>query len=195
MKRNQPKRHYQVTKATDKPTLQAAWAGIPELELSPDSSEDMPTLIDKKHCGKEYRVKDGEIYTVKLGLHSHPEGLGAFTRDSIGVCSIPTTVDKRHVLVALFAQREIYPAVFMDYVGLNADIPFRLELLHDSAALECNSGSQRLALSDKAISLEEDMLIISQDELKDQLPDYYTYTYDYITFQVRVVFKEGFEAW
>ncbi len=38
------------------------------------------------------------------------------------------------------------------------------------------------------------MLIISQDELKDQLFDCYTYTYDYITFQVRVVFKEELET-
>lgn len=191
MKSNNTYKNTIFTKPLGKPTVEAVWAGIPlSLELSPDSTDDMPTLIDKANCSKEYSVQDGEIYTVRLGMHSNPNGRGAFTRDSIAACSIPTESAKRQVVVALFAQQEISPAVFMDYTGLNADTPFHLEYLYRSAMLEHNNGAQELVLSDNAVSVEGNMIIISHDELKGEIPDYCTYTYDFITVQVRVVFDK-----
>lgn len=168
------------------PTLEPAWAGIPPLILSPNSTEEMPTLIDKAHCGKEYRVEDGEIYTIRLGMHSHPGGLGAFTKESLAICEIPTTISKRHPIIAMFATPEIYPALFMDHVSLNAEKPFRLELIKGSAILMCNNGTEGLPLGDDDMNVEEDLVIISQSALSDKTPDYLNYTYDFIAFQVRV---------
>lgn len=51
-------------------TMEIAWADIPKLSFSSDSTREMPTLIDKENCGKSYRVKGGEIYTVRLGVVS-----------------------------------------------------------------------------------------------------------------------------
>lgn len=135
-------------------------------------------------------MKDGEIYTMRLGMHSHPDGLGAFTKDSIAVCEIPTVISKRHRVIALFATPEIYPALFMDHVSLSAEQPCRLELIKGSAALVCNNGTKGLPLEDDAVSLEGDLVIISSSELSDKTPDYLSYTYDFIAFQVKVVTEE-----
>lgn len=187
MKNDNVKKYTTSPKPLGMPTVEAAWAGAPlSLEFSPDSTEDMPTLIDKANCGKEYHVKDGEIYTIRLGMHSHPDGLGAFNKESLAICEIPTTISKRHPIIALFATPEIYPALFMDYVSLNADRPFRLELIKGSAMLLCNNGAEGMPLGDDAVSLEEDLVIISQSALSDKTPDYLNYTYDFIVFQVRV---------
>ena len=190
MNSNERKQNQFQEKVVDKSTVEAAWAGIPELSLSPGSTKDEPVLIDKRYYNREYKVKDGEIYTIRLGMHSHPKGLGAFTRDSTGVCILPTISSKTHVVAGMFSQREIYPALYMDSIHLSASEPFRLELLHGSAALECNSGNGRIPLSGEAVNLKDDEIVISQGKLKDKLPDYYTYTYDFITFQVRTVFED-----
>lgn len=183
------KKSIAFSKPLGKPTLEMIWTGIPKLSFSPDSTDEMPTLVDKENCGKSYHVEDGRIYTIRLGMHSHPDGIGAFAKDSIAVCEIPTTISKRHQIIALFATQEIYPALFMDYVSLNSHAPFRLELVKGSAMLERNNGTKGLNLGDNAISLEEDMVIISQSNFSDKTPDYLTYTYDFITFQVEVVLE------
>lgn len=190
MKTDNIKKNTTPPKPLGMPTVETTWAGIPPLSLSPDSTDEMPTLIDKENCGKSYRVKDGEIYTVRLGMHSHPDGLGAFTKGSIAVCEIPTTISKRHRIIALFATQEIYPALFMDYVSLSAEQLCRLELIRGSAALVCNNGAKGLPLEDDAVSLEGDLVIISSSELSDKTPDYLSYTYDFIAFQVKVVTED-----
>lgn len=130
MNGNERKQNQFQEKVVDKSTVEAAWAGIPELSLSPGSTKDEPVLIDKRYYNREYKVKDGEIYTI------------------------------------------------------------RLELLHGSAALECNNGSGRIPLSGEAVNLKDDEIVISQGKLKTALPDYYTYIYDFITFQVRTVVED-----
>lgn len=189
---NNIKNNLSAPKFNTKPTLEAAWAGIPELSLSPDSTPDMPTLIDKKHCGKEYRIVPGEIYTVRLGMHSHPEGLGAFTRDCIGICELPTTISNQHVLLAMFTQPEIAPAVFLDYVNLNVSIPCRLELIKGSIRLESNNSTDAIRLGDDAASIERDMIIIDHRILESELPTCFTYTYDFIAFQIRIAAEEDY---
>ena len=191
MKHDKFKQDLFEDKVRDLPKVEAAWAGIPELILSPGSTKEKPIVIDKRYYNREYMVKDGEIYTIRVGLHSHPAGLGAFTRDSTGVAILPTISSKTHVVAGMFSQREIYPIIYMDSIYLSADEPFRLELLYGSAALECNSGKGRIPLGGEAVSLEDGLIIISQSDLREKLPDYYTYTYDFITFQVRVVFEDG----
>lgn len=192
MNRDKNKNNPFAQKFTTKPTLETAWADIPGLSLFPESTPDLPVLVDKEHCGKEYRIVPGEIYTARLGIHSHPEGLGAFTKDCIAMGELPTTVSKRLTLLALFGQPEIAPAVFLDYTNLNAPIPCRLELVKGSIQLESNNNADVIRLGDNAVSIEEDMIIISSDILANDLPKYLTYTYDFLSFQIRIAAEEDY---
>lgn len=107
MKRNKLKHNHSSTKAMDKPSVETAWVGVPKLSLSLESTDRKPILIDKHYYNREYKVKDNEIYTIRLGLHSHPNGLGAFTRDSTGVCILPLELSKAHVITGMFSPRLI----------------------------------------------------------------------------------------
>ncbi len=192
MKRNKLKHNHSSTKAMDKPSVETAWVGVPKLSLSLESTDRKPILIDKHYYNREYKVKDNEIYTIRLGLHSHPNGLGAFTRDSTGVCILPLELSKAHVITGMFSHLEIYPAAYMDSVNLSAGEPFRLKLLHGSVALESNNGKERIPIGDEAISLGENHAVtIVYDKSKCKLPAYYTYTYDFITFQVKTAFEKA----
>lgn len=174
-----------------KPTVEVAWQGIPlTWEVDPDSPKDSPMLYDREHCGKCYRVKDGEVYTIRLGIHSDPNGVGVISRDSSIGCVVPTASGKRQFIMALFSVAEIYPAKLMDGVYLSADVPFHLEYVYRSAMLESNNGSKGLVLSDNAVCLEDGLVTIGHDGLEGEIPDYCTYLYDFITLQVRVAFDE-----
>lgn len=171
--------------------MEVAWQGIPlTWEVDPDSPRDAPILYDREHCGKRYRVKDGEVYTIRLGIHSDPNGVGVISRDSCVSCIVPTASGKQQFIMALFSVAEIYPARLMDGVYLSADVPFHLEYVYRSAMLESNNGSKGLLLSDNAVELRDDLVIISHCGLEGEIPAYCTYTYDFITVQVRVVFDE-----
>lgn len=57
MEADNSKKNTMPPKPLGMPTVETTWAGIPlSLELSPDSTDEMPTLIDKENCGKSYRV-------------------------------------------------------------------------------------------------------------------------------------------
>lgn len=94
-----------------KPTMEVAWQGVPlTWEVDPDSPKDFPILFDREHCGKCYRVKDGEVYTVRLGVHSDPNGVGVISRDSFVSCVVPTASEKWQLIMAVFGIAEIAPA-------------------------------------------------------------------------------------
>lgn len=191
MKSNKTEKKFPAPEFPDKPTMEVAWQGVPlTWEVDPDSPKESPMLFDREHCGKCYRVKDGEVYTVRLGVHSDPNGIGTISRDSTAVCVIPTESGKQLHIMALFSVAEIYPAMLMDYVFLCADTAFHLEYVYQSAMLESNNGSKGLLLSDNAVELRDDLVIISHCGLEGEIPGYCTYTYDFITVQVRVVFDE-----
>ena len=176
MKPNKAKNVSHNSKPLGKNAVKAARAGVPlNLKLIPGVSEDEPFLIDPDYCGKSYHVKNGEIYTVKLGIHSDPKGIGTITRDSIVACSIPTEQSKNLQIMALFAFPEIQPTIFMDCVNLQA-------------VLQANNNSKGLVLSDDAVQIMEDMVLISHDRLKGELPKYCNFVYDFISFQVKIRF-------
>lgn len=85
---------------------------------------------------------------------------------------------------------EIAPAILIDYVFLSADAPFHLEYVYRTAMLESNSGLKGLILSDNAVHLKDDLVVIGHDGLDGDIPDYCTYLYNSITLQVRVLFDE-----
>lgn len=172
-----------------KPTVEVAWQGVPlTWEIDPDSPKDALMLFDRDHCGKCYLVKDGEVYTVRLGVHSDPSGVGTISRDSSASCIVPTASGNQQLIMAAFSMAEIAPAILVDYVCLSADAPFHLEYVHRSAMLESNNGSKGLILSDNAVCLKDSLVVISHEGLNGEIPSYCTYLYDFISLQVRVVF-------
>lgn len=189
MKPNTTKNVSHNSKPLGKNAVEAARAGVPlDLKLIPGVSEDEPFLIDPNYCGKSYHVENGEIYTVKLGIHSDPKGIGTITCDSIVACSIPTEQSKNLQITALFAFPEIQPAVFMDCVNLQAEQLFTAEYIYHSAMLQANNNSKGLVLSDDAVQIMEDMVIISHDRLEGELPKSCGFVYDFISFQIKIRF-------
>ena len=140
------------------------------MEAYSDTDSDDPTLVDKEHYGKIYTVTDGSFYTIRLGIHSSSLGVGSMNENCAVACAIPTTSDKTQQLMALFFIPEIYPVKLMDAIWLHAknDQQFRLEYAFGSAALE------------------QPVL----EGFKQFIPAFCTFAYDFIRFQVKVVFEE-----
>lgn len=54
--------------------------------------------------------------------------------------------------------------------------------------LESNNGAKGLVLSGSAVRMENDLVVVGHCGLEGEIPDYCTFTYDFITVQVRVLF-------
>lgn len=179
-----------ITGLYDKPAIEEAEAGVPlSLEPCPDDAEGA-TLIDKEHYGNIYNVNDGGAYTIRLGVHSNPIGIGVMDKDTAVVCGIPTTTDDVHRILALFFIPELHPVKYMDAIWLRAEKPFHIEYVWGSAVLESNHESRELALRHDAVTKDEDTLVILQNGLDGEIPDSCTFSYDFIKFQIRIVCDE-----
>lgn len=174
----------------DKPTAKKVFRGIPELEIL-DDNPDRPVLVEKHRPHRAIRVDGDDILTLHLGMHtrSRPKGIGAFSKECLGICTVPTAAAKMQSINALFLEPEIAPAAFMDSIVLWADVPFRLTLIKDSIKLEKNGPGKIWALGDEAISEVEDSLVIDTKSLAESIENYYDYTYDFITITVRVTYE------
>lgn len=180
-----------ITGLYDKPAIEEAEAGVPlSLESCPDITDDTPILVDKKHYGNIYKVSNGGTYTIRLGMHSSPVGVGVMNEDTALACAIPTTEDDVHKIMALFFIPELYPAQYMDVIWLQAEKPFHIEYVWGSAVLESNHDSRSLALRHDAVTEENDLLVIAQNGLDGEIPAFCTFSYDFIRLQIRVVFDE-----
>lgn len=193
MKMGKVNRNLPIPGLPDKSTMEVTWQGLPlTLKIHPDSSKGTPVFFDQERCGRCYQVKDGEIYTIRLGIHGgDPNGIGTISRDSSVVCAIPTKSGKQLNVTAIFSIAEIYSAVVMDRVSLKADTAFHLEYVYRSAMLESNNGLKGLVLRDDSVRLKDDSILIGHYCLEGEIPDYCTYTYDFITVQVKVVFDDA----
>lgn len=191
--RRESKKEPYIPGLYDKPAIELAEAGMPlNTENCPGTDDDAQTLVDKEHFGKVYTVTDGSFYTIRLGIHSSSLGIGTMNEDCAVVCAIPTMPDKVQQLMALFFIPEIYPVKFMDAIWLQAENgqPFRVEYVYGSAALESNSDSRALALRHDAITEEEDHIMILQNGIDEEIPAFCTFTYDFLRFQIKVIFDE-----
>lgn len=176
----------------DKPAIELAEVGVPlSMEVCPDTDNGEPTLVDKEHFGKIYTVTDGSFYTVRLGIHSNSLGIGAMNEECAVVCTIPKLADETQRLMALFFIPDLYPAKFMDAIWLQAEDGqrFRVEYVYGSAALEQNSDSRALTLRNDAVTGDEDMLVILQNGLDGEIPSFCSYAYDFLKFQIKVIFE------
>lgn len=178
-----------------KPAVESCSAGIPLsiglLQEDSNNPKESPTLVDHETFSKSYQVQDGAVYTIRLGVHSDPHGVGAITKDSAVACMIPTAATKRVQLLAMFFIDELYPAKFADSVYLLSDNTFKLELLHKTTRLESNNESRKsLTLSDDAVRMENENILIFFNGLDEELPECNNFTYDFLTFEVRVAFEK-----
>ena len=189
--KKQRKYSLETAENRERPRLEEHWMGIPNLTIL-DESEEMPALIDAASYGREFVVKDGGVYTIRLGLHCDPKGTGgAIPGDSVAECMLSSATEKNNYILAIFSFPEIYPYVIQDMIVLTSDHPFYVEPIYNSAALENSSGSSRLPLGERAIRKSDkadDIIFIGHDRLKGIIPDYCTYNYDLLTFQIRVSF-------
>ena len=191
--RKKSKKEPYIPSLFDKPAIELAEVGVPlSMKICPDADDDAQTLVDKEHYGRIYTVSDGSFYTVRLGIHSSSLGSGAMNEDCAVACAIPTTPDRTQRLMALFFIPELYPVKFMDAIWLQTEKGqrFRIEYVYGSAALESNSDSRALALRHDAVTEEEDHIMILQNGIDEEIPAFCTFSYDFIKFQIKVIFGE-----
>lgn len=171
--------------------LEEHWLGIPHLTAL-DKSEKMPALVDGTSYGREFVVENERVYTVRLGLHCSPKGTGgAIPGNSVAECMLSCTAEKINRILAIFSFPEIYPYVIQDMIILKSDKPFYVKPIYNSAALEDSNGTSRLPLGEHAIrkpDKADDVIFIGHDQLTGVIPDYCSYSYDLLTFDIRVSF-------
>lgn len=191
MKSNKTQKEYCNSQISEKLVIKMANSDI-LLNLKPKFSL-LPTrtffLVDPNFYGRSYSVKDGELYTIKLGIvHSNSQGVGIITESSRFSFSIPYKPNKNIQIAALFGSPQIDPAMFLDYVNLHAEQPFIVNYMYHSIKLNSNNNCNTLSLSDKTMVKDNDILIMHYDDLKGKIPECYSFLYDFISFQVQVHF-------
>ena len=178
----------------DKPMVERVEVMMPlNFEVFPDGDDKEPTLINPQYYDKYFIVEDQGVYRIRLGIHSCSLGIGAMNKDTSIACRIPTGTDEAHRLFALFFLPEMYPVKILDAVILQTRMPFqKFHLVYEqgSAVLESNNLSRGLALSHDAAWIEDNTLIIFQHGLHNEIPSYADFTYEFLTFRVRVVFDK-----
>lgn len=175
-----------------KPTLEEARLGVPmSMELLSEPDAEFPVMADSTEYGRRFQVDDGKVYTVRLGIRSDAEGIGAIPKNSAATIFIPTVPARDIQITATFAFPEMFPVIFADAVRLYSETEFSLEYVYGSAQLECNSiiSTKTLPLDDTAFEQVGDDIVISHANLSGLLPAHYTYNYDFISVQVKVVFS------
>lgn len=177
-----------------KPKLEEARLGIPiSMELLGNPDDEFPIMADSMEYGRQFQVDDGKVYTVRLGIRSDLEGIGAIPGNSAATIFIPTVPARETQITATFAFPELYPIIFADTVRLYSERDFSLEYVYGSAQLECNSifDTKALPLNDTALEQVGDDIIIGHTNLNNLLPAHCTYNYDFIRIQVKVVSGAG----
>ena len=173
-----------------KPKLEEARLGIPmSMELLNSPDDEFPIMADSTEYGRRFRVDDGKVYTVRLGIRSDAEGIGVIPGNSAATIFIPTVPARDIQITATFAFPEMFPVIFADAVRLYSETEFSLEYVYGSAQLECNSiiSTKALPLDDTTLEQVGDDIVIGHTNLNSLLPAHCTYNYDFISVQVKVV--------
>ena len=137
-----------------KPKLEEARLGIPmSMELLNSPDDEFPIMADSTEYGRRFRVDDGKVYTVRLGIRSDAEGIGVIPGNSAATIFIPTVPARDIQITATFAFPEMFPVIFADAVRLYSGTEFSLEYVYGSAQLECNNiiNTKALPLNDTAL--------------------------------------------
>ena len=130
----------------------------------------------------EIKVKDGEVYTIRLYVHNNsPLGTAAIAQNVTTSFSLPTTVAKSQDIIGYINSSNAAPERYWDEVRLTSDNDFYIEYVAGSAKWT-NSKLGTVKLADEVITSG---VKVGYEALNGQIPGCYDYD-GQVTIQVKV---------
>lgn len=144
------------------------------------------TLIDREHFGREFSVENGGLYTLRLGAFREMEK-GAMEESAL-FFTIPTKADYEQRITASF-ELPGASARFLDELVLTASKPFVVELVIGSPMLEShNNNPWGIPLHYDRIQTNKDVAVIARTGIRKDVPNQYKVYFDTLSIQVRILF-------
>lgn len=159
------------------------------LKLVDYISDELPVIVDETMYARRFKVEPGKTYASRIGIYANPvTGVGAFPKDSVAFCNIPTATSKEIVIMGFFTCEEIFPVVFLDSIVFYSDKPFTLNYKAGSAAFVSIGNPEKITLQNNTIVHQEnDAILIEYCNSKADAVKCRDFTYDFLTFEVEVV--------
>ncbi len=143
------------------------------------------TLIDREHFGREFSVENGGLYTLRLGAFREMEK-GAMEESALFFTS-PTKADYEQRITASF-ELPGASARFLDELVLTASKPFVVELVIGSPMLESYKNPWGIPLKYDSIRTNKDVTVIARTGIRKDVPNQYKVYFDTLSIQVRILF-------
>ncbi len=143
------------------------------------------TLIDREHFGREFSVENGGLYTLRLGAFREMEK-GAMEESAL-FFTIPTKADYEQRITASF-ELPGASARFLDELVLTASKPFVVELVIGSPMLESYKNPWGIPLKYDSIRTNKDVTVIARTGIRKDVPNQYKVYFDTLSIQVRILF-------
>ena len=143
------------------------------------------TLIDREHFGREFSVENGGLYTLRLGAFREMEK-GAMEESAL-FFTIPTKADYEQRITASF-ELPGASARFLDELVLTASKPFVVELVIGSPMLESYKNPWGIPLKYDSIRTNKDVTVIARTGIRKDVPNQYKVYFDILSIQVRILF-------
>ncbi len=143
------------------------------------------TLIDREHFGREFSVENGGLYTLRLGAFREMEK-GAMEESAL-FFTIPTKADYEQRITASF-ELPGASARFLDELVLTASKPFVVELVIGSPMLESYNNPWGIPLHYDSIRINKDVIVIVRTGIRKNAPNQYKVYFDTLSMQVRISF-------
>ena len=143
------------------------------------------TLIDREHFGREFSVENGGLYTLRLGAFREMEK-GAMEESAL-FFTIPTKADYEQRITASF-ELPGASARFLDELVLTASKPFVVELVIGSPMLESYKNPWGIPLKYDSIRTNKDVTVIALTGIRKDVPNQYKVYFDTLSIQVRILF-------
>lgn len=130
----------------------------------------------------EVKVKDGEIYTVRLYVHNNsPKGTERIAENVKATFSLPTTVAKEHTIVGYLNSTNATPDRYWDEIKFVSDGDFYLEYV-DGSAKYTNAKMGTVSLPNEVITSGA---TLGYEKLDGKIPGCYEFD-GQVTIQVKV---------
>lgn len=182
---NRNKKGFKKLGKTYLPSLEKMKSAItPGLSIMFDD-DNILTLIDREHFGREFSVESGGLYTLRLGAFREMEK-GAMEESAL-FFTIPTKAGYEQRITASFALPGA-SAKFLDEVVLTASKPFSVELVTGSPMLESYKNSWGIPLKYDSIRTNKDVTVIARTGIRKDVPNQYKVYFDTLSIQVRILF-------
>lgn len=165
---------FEKTKSTTTPGLRIMF-----------DNDNILTLIDREHFGRELSVSDSGLYTLRLGAFREMEK-GAMEESAL-FFTIPTKADYEQRITASF-ELPGASARFLDELVLTASKPFVVELVIGSPMLESYKNPWGIPLKYDSIRTNKDVTVIARTGIRKDVPNQYKVYFDTLSIQVRILF-------